>query len=98
MAWAGDWKRIKRKDSKCFVGLPRAKGYIENAHYGQPLSKEIKGVACELIGPVIPAWMTQAGVRNWKGRSQAGCCQRLKMELSACQMMNQTGGLLIAVN
>ena len=53
--WRGqvDWNQLKVQIPEVLQtwNVPRA--YIENAHYGQPLSKEIKGCATELIGPVI---------------------------------------------
>lgn len=54
--WRGqvDWNDLKERIPSVLAAWQVPRAYIENAHYGQPLSKEIKGCATELIGPVIP--------------------------------------------
>lgn len=48
-----DWNQLKAGVPEVLQTWNVQRAYIENAHYGQPLSKEIKGCATELIGPVI---------------------------------------------
>jgi hypothetical protein len=54
--WRGqvDWNELKQRVPSVLASWSVPRCYIENAHYGQPLSKEIKGCSVELIGPKIP--------------------------------------------
>ncbi|TWU22462.1 Terminase-like family protein [Novipirellula galeiformis] len=49
-----DWNQLKIRVPSVLETWNCPKVYIENAHYGQPLSKEVKGRSIELIGPKIP--------------------------------------------
>lgn len=49
-----DWNQLKVEVDETLGVWNVTKAYIENAHFGQPLSKEIRSCATELIGPVIP--------------------------------------------
>ena len=48
-----DWNQLKASIPEVLYTWNVQKAYIENAHYGQPLSKEIRGCSTELVGPVI---------------------------------------------
>lgn len=48
-----DWNALKTTVPDVLQSWGVQKAYIENAHYGQPLSKEIRGTPTELVGPVI---------------------------------------------
>ena len=49
-----DWNGLKTRVPSVLKTWRCNRCYIENAHYGQPLSKEITGVNVELIGPCLP--------------------------------------------
>ncbi len=49
-----DWSGLKERVPSVLKTRKVPRSYIENAHFGQPLKKEIKGRATELIGPKIP--------------------------------------------
>lgn len=48
------WNELKVRVPDVLDTWNVSKAYIENAHYGQPLSQEIRGRSVELIGPVLP--------------------------------------------
>lgn len=48
-----EWSRLKVEIDNTLASWNVQKAYIENAHFGQPLAKEIRSCATELIGPVL---------------------------------------------
>lgn len=49
-----NWTELKERVPDVLQTWNVSKAYIENAHFGQPLKTEIKGIQTELIGPVLP--------------------------------------------
>ena len=49
-----DWLQLKAGIDETLQNWNVSKAYIENAHFGQALAKEITACPVELIGPTIP--------------------------------------------
>ena len=48
------WNELKSRIPEVLKGWGVPRAYIENAHHGPALKDELRGVQCELIGPVLP--------------------------------------------
>lgn len=50
------WNELKVEAARALQTWGVKESYVENAHFGQPLSDELRalGLRCELIGPTIP--------------------------------------------
>lgn len=54
------WNELKTRVPEVLERYRVKRAYIENAHHGPALKDELRGVQCELIGPVLPG-MTDSG-------------------------------------
>lgn len=72
------WLDLKTRIPEVLATWRVTKAYIENAHHGQPLKSELRGVSTELIGPVIDGMVERGRGAKYERAVASGFISRIE--------------------